>query len=693
VTTGAVPQAGRSGSPVRVVAWVTFLAVPLLGLWLLIARPHLDSTWEHDLVHFWLVVGVALINVVIAARMNEQTRRRADARLFLVSMAFLASSGFLALHALATPNVLVGRNTGFVIATPVGLFLAAGFAAASSIELSPARAAAVMKRQAWLRIALLVLVLGWGAATVLRWGPLDRPIGPTEAEGPLKALAVAGTVLYTLASASYYRMHRRRPAVMLLSIITAFVLLAEAMVAVAFARNWHVSWWEWHVLMAAAFAFVSFSARQQHGREGTRSGLFNSITLEQNIRAIQHDHGQALEELVTAMRRQEETGHEQPVARLAAQLGERFGLTERQVEVMGRAAEALAGEREQIEQLGALVALGQEASVNRREPELVARAVALADDAFRRDRIRVGLLHEGEVRYVGGREVTAGQGAIPQGADPVQTPDGSGGTTLALALTVKGTAAGVLEAHRPKGGFGPRDVAVFRSLASQLSIALENTRLYRQIEGLFRQYMSPDVAASLLADPEQASLGGTIREVTVLMADLRGFTPFSERSSPDQVVAMLNRYFGIAVPVVLEEGGTVVQFVGDAMMALFNAPTRQPDHALRAARAGLALQERIGAEAAEHPAWPRFRVGINSGPALVGNIGSHEFRNFTAIGDTTNLAARLEATADVGQVIISATTCALLGGAAQVESLGPLHLKGKQAPVEAFVLQELRSPT
>jgi class 3 adenylate cyclase len=249
---------------------------------------------------------------------------------------------------------------------------------------------------------------------------------------------------------------------------------------------------------------------------------------------------------------------------------------------------------------------------------------------------------------------------------------------------------GCSRAHRSKGEFGERDLAVFRSLASQLSIAVENARLYRQIEGLFRQYMSPDVAASLLADPNQASLGGTIREVTVLMADLRGFTPFSERSSPDQVVAMLNRYFGIAVPVVLEEGGTVVQFVGDAMMALFNAPTRQPDHALRAARAGLALQHRIGAEAAEHPEWPRFRVGINSGPALVGNIGSDEFRNFTAIGDTTNLAARLEATADVGQVVISGTTCALLGEAAIADSLGPLHLKGKVAPVEAFVLQSLR---
>ena len=677
----------------RVVVWVLHMALPLLGLWLLLARPRFDVTWEHHVSHFWLVVGVALVNVFVAIRMNEQTRRRADARLFLVSMAFLASAGFLALHALATPDVLVGRNTGFVIATPVGLFLAAGFAALSSIELSPARAAAVLRWQAALRTGLAVVLVGWGLGTVLRWGPLDRPLAATEAEGPLAGLAVAGTVLFAFASLRYYLLHRRRPAVMLLSVITAFVLLAEAMIAIALARNWHASWWEWHLLMAGAFGFVAYSARVQQDREGSRTGLFNSISLEQNIRAIQEEHGQALEELVTAMRRQGETGQEQPVALLAARLAARFGLTERQVEVMARAAEALAGEREQIEQLGALVALGQTASVSRREDELVERAVALADRAFRRDRVRVGLVHHGDLRFVpDGWDRGSAEPTVPRDAEPVLAGDGTGGTTLTLRLVVKEQPAGLLEAHRARGGFGERDLAVYRSLASQLSIAVENARLYRQIEGLFRQYMSPDVAATLLADPDQASLGGTVREVTVLMADLRGFTPFSERSSPDQVVAMLNRYFAVAVPAVLEQGGTVVQFVGDAMMALFNAPSRQPDHALRAARAGLAIQHRIGAAAADHPEWPRFRVGINSGPALVGNIGSDEFRNFTAIGDTTNLAARLEATAEVGQVVISAATLALMGGAARVDPLGPLHLKGKAAPVEAFVLKGLTSP-
>jgi class 3 adenylate cyclase len=185
-------------------------------------------------------------------------------------------------------------------------------------------------------------------------------------------------------------------------------------------------------------------------------------------------------------------------------------------------------------------------------------------------------------------------------------------------------------------------------------------------------------------------LGGATVDVSVLFADLRGFTSFSERASPQDVVTMLNRYFGVAVPVVLAEGGTISQFMGDAIMVLFNAPTRQPDHALRAARAGLGLQTAIDAIAAGHDSWPRFRVGINTGPVVVGNIGSAEQRNFTAIGDTANLASRLETSAEEGQVVIGPRTYDLIRDVAVVRPLGPLQVKGKEAPVEAYVLTGLR---
>ena len=230
-----------------------------------------------------------------------------------------------------------------------------------------------------------------------------------------------------------------------------------------------------------------------------------------------------------------------------------------------------------------------------------------------------------------------------------------------------------------------------RALASQFSIGLENARLYRQLDGLFRQYMSPDVATALLADPTQAALGGEVAEVTVLFADLRGFTPFSERTPPDRVVGMLNQYFGRSVPVLLANGGTVVQFVGDAVMALFNAPARQPDHALRAARAALGMQAAIEAVAERETDWPRFRVGVNTGPALIGNIGSDELRNFTAIGDTVNLAARLEQeVAEAGQVVIGPTTQAAIKHLAIARPLDPIEVKGKRDPIACWVLEGLK---
>jgi class 3 adenylate cyclase len=210
-----------------------------------------------------------------------------------------------------------------------------------------------------------------------------------------------------------------------------------------------------------------------------------------------------------------------------------------------------------------------------------------------------------------------------------------------------------------------------------------------RLDLLLHQYLSPDVASALIEDPGRAALGGEEVEVTVLFADLRGYTTYAERRAPAEVVAMLNLAFGATVPIVLAEGGTVVQFMGDAMMAIFNAPRPQPDHALRAARSALALQRAVGALpfAGERP---RFRVGLNSGPAIVGNIGAAEIRNFLAIGDTTNLAARLQAYAPEGSVVIGASTYDLIRGHAVVRELGSPALKGKSQPVEVYELLDLR---
>ena len=214
--------------------------------------------------------------------------------------------------------------------------------------------------------------------------------------------------------------------------------------------------------------------------------------------------------------------------------------------------------------------------------------------------------------------------------------------------------------------------------------------LHRRVDRLFRQYLSPDVVQALVDDPSRADLGGEVADVTVLFADLQGFTPFSERTPAHEVVDMLNTVFSAAVPAVFAEGGTIVQFMGDALMAVFNAPLRQPDHALRACRAGLALQRSMdGLDRAANG--PRFRVGINSGPALVGNVGSAELHNFLAIGDTTNVAARLQAFAEAGMVVLGEGTFELVRDDVEVRLLGAPDLKGKSVATNVYELVGIRS--
>ncbi len=684
-----------------ILVWALHLALPMLGLWLLIAQPQFDIHWQHEPTHFWLIAGFAAMNSVLGAFMSEAARRRADARLFLVALAFLSSAGFLLLHALATPTVLIpNRNTGFVIATPVGLFVAALYGVASSLEFSPQRAHLIMRWQVFLRGGLVLLMLIWAVVSLLNLPPLNAPIAAEGAYGELAALAVAGIAIYSIAALRYYLIYRRRPSVMLIAVITAFALLAESMIAIVVARNWNASWWLWHIMMGISFGFVAYSAYVQYRREGSAAGLFHSIYLEQTIAQIRAEYTTALEALVGAFRQQAENDAAPPVRLAAARLRERFDLTEGQTEVLAQAAEALAAEREQLQRLEALVAIGQASSVILEEHDLLQQSLALTTAAFRRDQIRIGLLNDRQLRFLStapSRSISPALAEVRKQTlvkalrgEPIVEAAVNGGVLLALPLMVKRHTVGVLEVVREHGQIADRDRWLLRSLASQLSIALENVRLYRQIEALFRQYMAPSVATALLANPSQAALGGAITELTVLFADLRGFTAFSERSSPEQVVALLNHYFGIATPLVLAQGGTIDKYVGDAMMALFNAPVRQPDHALRAVRAALAMQAAIEQIAADNPGWPRFRIGINTGSALVGNIGSAELRNFTAIGDTVNLASRLETSAESGQIVIGAATYAHIRDIAVVRELGGIALKGKATPVEAFVLLGLR---
>ncbi len=220
-----------------------------------------------------------------------------------------------------------------------------------------------------------------------------------------------------------------------------------------------------------------------------------------------------------------------------------------------------------------------------------------------------------------------------------------------------------------------------RLFAGDRAVALATVR--RIVE----HYFSPDLAEVLLTDPGRGELGGDIAQVTVLFADLGSYSTYAEKRAPAEVVAMLNRYFGIALPAIIEQGGLPTQLAGDAIMAVFGAPKVQADHAARACRAALAILERTEFLATGSQPGPRFHIGVNSGPALVGNIGSEEYRNFTAIGDTTNLAARLQDVAKPGDVVVGPLTAAQVNGAFALSPLGSVTVKGRTEPTEVFDLR------
>jgi len=213
----------------------------------------------------------------------------------------------------------------------------------------------------------------------------------------------------------------------------------------------------------------------------------------------------------------------------------------------------------------------------------------------------------------------------------------------------------------------------------------------REVRELFGRYISPEVATELVerADRGDLRLGGELRQITVLFADLREFTSLSERRPASEVVDYLNRCFGIIISKVVAHRGMVNKFGGDAIVALWNAPQECPDHAIQACQAALASVEELGRLAEPDPSLSgaRFGFGINTGEALVGNVGSLGRSEYTAVGDSVNLAARICSVTPAGEVWIGPTTQELLAGRLSGEHLGSFSLKGKEEPVPLFRLQ------
>lgn len=526
------------------------LVLPLLGLGLLIWQPELDLMWEHHPSHFWLVLGTAAVSVALAYLTNEAANRRADARLSLISLAFLLSAGFLALHALATPGALLpAPNAGFVVATPVGLFLASCLAAASISPIAGPRAGWLLRNRDAIRNAAIALMVAWGLVSLFRLPPLRGALPAEEAVGPITALAIVAVPLFAVAAWRYFEISRRRHSPVALAIVSALLLLAEAMIAVALSRSWHLSWWEWHLLMTVAFAMIALGTRAEYRRTRSLVAAFEPIYLEATLARISRWHGRAIGDLAAAEARGEPTGR-------------------------------------------------------------------LLDD-LRRD-----------------------------------------GAT-----------------------------------AEELDLLREAAREIRRVDELFRPYLPRDLAARLRREPGATRLGGEERIVTVLFADLAGFTAFSEVHAPTEVVAMLNEFWAAVVPVIEDGHGAIEHFAGDGVLVLFNSVVDQPDHVSRAAGCARAILRATDPIAATHPGWPRFRIGLNTGPAVVGNVGAAGRRSFASIGDTTNLGSRLMSAGEAGQIVLGPATRAALepqvaSGRLQVRALGAVRVKGKREPVEAWLLED-----
>jgi adenylate cyclase len=226
-----------------------------------------------------------------------------------------------------------------------------------------------------------------------------------------------------------------------------------------------------------------------------------------------------------------------------------------------------------------------------------------------------------------------------------------------------------------------------------VAIVMEDLTEKKRLEGqrrLFARMVSPELIEQL--DPDKLQLGGKRAEITALFADVEGFTSFSEGVDPELLVSVLNKYLSVAANAVLEHSGTIDKFMGDAVMAWFNAPVPQADHTLRAVRAALQLQQAVWDV---HLELPRefhlsFRLGIHVGEAVLGLVGTDTHVNYTAIGDVINTAKRIQENALPGHILISAEAYAQVAGHVVARPVSPLSVKGKRQPVEVYELLGLK---
>ena len=235
------------------------------------------------------------------------------------------------------------------------------------------------------------------------------------------------------------------------------------------------------------------------------------------------------------------------------------------------------------------------------------------------------------------------------------------------------------------------EIGELQRLVNHVAEELNRREKMKEMRG---KYLSKQVADHVMAGAADLALGGVRREVSVLFADVRGFTSYSEKHTAEDVTRSLNEYFEVVVDVIAAHEGVLDKFIGDGLMVVFGAPLAQPDHALRAVLTGLEMQAALGslnlkrAQRGDEPI--AIGIGVNTGNVVSGNLGSITRMEFTVIGDTVNLAARLESRAAQGQVLIGQSTYDKVRDRVLAEHLGALPVKGKQQPVEIWLVKGIK---
>jgi adenylate cyclase len=242
--------------------------------------------------------------------------------------------------------------------------------------------------------------------------------------------------------------------------------------------------------------------------------------------------------------------------------------------------------------------------------------------------------------------------------------------------------------------FTEKDLQIFTGIASQAAVAIQNARLAKNIEtetrtrAQFQRLLSPNLVEQLVAGKLHLEKGGELREVTILISDIRGFTSMSERKEPAEIVQMLNEYFEVMVDVLFRSQGTLDKYVGDEIMALFGAPVDMPDAALNAVRCAIEMQKALRefnrTRLAENQEPIKIGIGINTGRVITGAIGSSRTLQYTAIGDPVNTASRLCSVAKAGEIILSENTMRLVQSHVDAMTLPPVRVKGKEQELKIY---------